>query len=90
MADDIVAIQGAQPVTVVPSISIKTFSAIDSLGRLVEIQGVALVDEFGRTIQPLLTESTGQAILEMLRNINNVMADFTGCGMNLPPSMAKE
>jgi hypothetical protein len=86
MADDIIAIQGTATAPAAPTVNVKTFSAIDAAGRLVEIQGIALVDEFSRLMQAPLTEATGQQILAMLVSINNTLVEWTNCGQYQSPS----
>jgi hypothetical protein len=63
--------------------AVKTFTVIDNTGTLVQIQGVVLVDENGRTITPM-TEQTGQALLMAIRQLHSDFAN-TGNGM-LGPS----
>lgn len=74
------------PVIPAPTL-IKTFRVLDANNQVVEIQAVALVNADGRAPDPL-TEQTGRDILEMLRRLHNVMADYTGTGINIP--MASE
>lgn len=92
MADDNIAVASSQQVISGAPTLIKTFtvndpgtavgSSLNPAGNTVEVQAVAIVNEYGRGLD-VLTEATGQAILEMLRNINNVLADYTGCGTYL-------
>lgn len=87
MADDSVAIQpnAIQPTS--PVTLIKTFTAIDPTGKIVEIQAVVPTDERGAVWAQPLTEETGKAIYLMLCKINNLLNESTGCGAAVTPEI---
>lgn len=81
--DDTVAV--AQVGTAPSSqVLIKALRLVDSQGRTVEVQGVSLIDENGAVMQPL-SEQTGRDILAALTSINNILSEYTGCGVRIEP-----
>jgi hypothetical protein len=80
MADDRIAIAPATAAPTAAPVLVKSFSAIDLGGNLVEIQAVILTDQYGRVMETPLSEATGRELLEMLRSINNVLVEYTSCG----------
>lgn len=82
MAETDIAIPATPTVTTPtpPPVLIKTFSALDINGNLVEIQAITQVDEIGRIEALPLTEATGQQILAALLSINNILFESTNCG----------
>ena len=61
----------AAPATATPSAApflIKTFDTRDANGNIVSIQGVVLVNEYGRIITPM-REQTGQELIDVMQQI---------------------
>ncbi len=74
------AVPGAIPP---PPLQLKMFSAVDSSGNAVLIQGMCLVDDQGRPYVPL-TEATGQQMVKLLGHLIRTIVD-NGQGGMYPP-----
>lgn len=77
MVDTVIAVQPAAAVTTAPIASVKVFSSVDANGATVLTQAMALVDEFGRTYQPM-TEATGQDLVQAIKALHAHLANFNG------------
>jgi len=64
------SVQIATPTTTTPNAPsyIKTFDVRDANGNVVSIQAVALVNEFGRLVDPI-TDQTGRELCDLLRQL---------------------
>ena len=83
MAESAIAIPSATttaPATAVAQI--RTFRVLNSAGALVEIQGVALLDEQGCAINAM-SEDTGRVIAAALKSINNILVDVYNVGSRI-------
>ena len=84
MADSSLPVQPASPAPVSAPAQVKVFTLPGPGGTTVLAQAVAIVDDQGRLVAPL-TESTGQALLEAIVNLTQVLVD-QGQGALMPSS----
>lgn len=67
-----------------PPMAVKTFLVTDSNGVQVEIQAIAIVDDYGNAYKPM-SEATGRAIVQLLGQLLQQNADN---GQGLAPSLS--
>jgi hypothetical protein len=70
--DSAIGIPGASPPTQPAVTQIRTIQTIDGNGRTIETQCVCIVDEDANEVT-LMSETTGQRILEALHDISRVL-----------------
>jgi hypothetical protein len=71
--------------TPAPSAGLKILTVLNPDGTTVIVQGIALLDSYGKPIDPL-TEATGQRICQLLEALISLQQQATGGFVNIPES----
>lgn len=79
MADTVIAIAPAPVITQGAPVLVRTDSVMDTQGRTTAIQVITVADSDGQHVD-VLTEETGQSIVQLLTEIKSILVRASGSG----------